>query len=159
MALDLLSQMVEPAVRVAKRGRSGYGRAEESLFLPLFSASPAASSVRLESQGGQSAGARGQCRGEDRHCPPQSDLQPTHPLSGLWLPDSAGIPWGWLGTQALTQLLGPGRGLRASGWRWQVGTSVGLETQRSCQPLPGPGFPMPTWSMAGFPWPRGERTE
>lgn len=32
-----------------------------------------------------------------------------------------------------------------------MGDSVGLETQRPCQPFPGPRVPVPRWSTAGFP--------
>lgn len=92
-------------MRVAKRGRSGYGGAEESLFLPLFSASPAAASVRLESQGGQSAGVRGQCRREWLS-PQRTDTAPLKVTSSPRTPS--------LDSGSLTVLasLGGGWGLR-----------------------------------------------
>lgn len=163
MALGLFGWMVEPALRVAKWGHSDCRGQRGPLSCPSSLQAWQLPLCRPETQGGQSGGALGQCHPEQRSlqrtdaAPSLSDLLPVHPLSGLQLLHrvlaSFGACWG---TQELTQLHRPGRGLGVSGWRWQVGDSVSLETRRPCQLFAGPGVPLPRWSTAGFSQPQRE---
>lgn len=111
-----------------------------SLSCPSFPQAQQPPLCRPETQGGQSAGAQGQCRGEESspqrtHSAPESDLQPTHPFSGLRL------PWGWLGTQALMQLPGPGEGLRAEAEGSRKGPMSAWKLRGPASPCPGQASP------------------
>ena len=137
LALDLLRQTVESALR-GQTGHSGYRGVPFPAPLSRKPSSHLCSGQKLREA--KMLGRRANAAERSRHrrghiLPPESDLQPTHPFSGLRLPS------GWLGTQAQTQLPRPGEGLRAEAGGSRKGPVSAWKLRGPASPCPGQASP------------------
>lgn len=136
-ALDLLRQSVESALH-GQTGHSGYRGVP---FPAPLSCKPSrhlctGQKLREAKVLGRRANAAERSRHRRGHTlPPESDLQPTHPFSGLRL------PWGWLESLALTQLPGSGEGLRAEAGGSRKGPVSAWKLRGPASPCPGQASP------------------